>query len=404
MLTAPRLDRLINILKNRDLNPEGYSLTVKDDINKLYDLFDKIEPIGDDEYKVLYISVERGTIEDYGDFEDLKMEGEFETYEEFEKCYKEDYPDDIYWYKITTSRYKNYRAISINSNNIIYADMGLERNDFLEYHICEILGLLIEKIEEIIKMLENNTYNDYISNNLSYKARFGVIKRSDYWNLYLEEKKSLLEDISQEEIDFFVKSANSKVNNRIKHMTSGKYFECVRLAYENNHYELENLTDKELYLKYADGRDEGLRELNEDSSLEFDNWFNDKSHHGGHPWEIMRGHSFARVNLYVAHDEDGYYLSLDGSKILRKVEIAKIYLALTKNNIPIEIYNVNTLKDAFLGNDYIGIVPDYVLPIECGGYFENYKPTEFTHLKEEMFEYINWEPLEKLSLKSKQTN
>ena len=76
--------------------------------------------------------------------------------------------------------------------------------------------------------------------------------------------------------------------------------------------------DKELYLKYADGRDEGLSEIDENSSVEFNKWYNDDNRFGGHPWEIIRGHSFARVNLQVCRDNKGYYLSIDGSGILRK--------------------------------------------------------------------------------------
>ena len=59
-------------------------------------------------------------------------------------------------------------------------------------------------------MLENNIFNDYISKNLSYKNKFGVIKRSDYWELYPDLKKELLNDISQEEINEFIESANEK--------------------------------------------------------------------------------------------------------------------------------------------------------------------------------------------------
>lgn len=278
--------------------------------------------------------------------------------------------------------------------------MDGENNYFENSDLEQLLDFLIYKVKEIIEMLENNTYNDYISNNLSHKNRFGVIKRSDYWNLYPNTKKALLSDISQEEIDGFIKNASDNVNERIKDMTSGKYFECVRLAYTNNNYEINGLSDKELYLKYADGRDEGLTEINPCSSEEFDKWYNDKNRFGGHPWEIMRGHSFYRVNLYIAHDENGYYLSLDGSRILRKIEIAKIFLILNQNNIPIEVHNVEVIKQALTGNDYIGIVPHDIMPIECSSYFKDFKPSEFiNNIEEKKLDYIIWQEVEKAYLK-----
>lgn len=45
--------------------------------------------------------------------------------------------------------------------------------------------------------------------------------------------------------------------------------ECCKLGYVENHYEkADELTAKELYYKYADGRDEGLSEVTEDSTEE----------------------------------------------------------------------------------------------------------------------------------------
>jgi len=401
MITAPKFDALLEVLENKMYNPKAYDGKVKDKLRKLYELLDRIKQLAEDEYKILYFSVEKGKIEDYGNYEELKTYGEVLSYQEFEMRFNEEYPDEFNWYKMTSSRYKNYYSVSINSKNIIYADIESENENFENYQLQELLDFLITKVNDCIKKLENGTYNDYIFNNYSYKNRFGVIKRSDYWNLYPNIRKCLLSEISQEEIDYFLENASDKTDDRIKDMTSGKYFECVGLAYKNiNDYETDNLKDKELYLKYADGRDEGLSKIDENSSLEFDSWYNDDSRYGGHPWEIIRGHSYARVNLYVSHDENGYYLSLDGTKILRKVEITKIFIALNKNNIPIEIHGVNSIKNAFQGNDYIGIVPSEIIPIQCGGYFKNYKPAEFIHLEEDkIFKYIKWEPLEKIELK-----
>lgn len=399
-LTAPEIDRLLRVSEISTFNPHTYHSKIKEKLNQLYILLDKIQPIKDDELKILYFSAEKGTLENYGDYEELKSYGEVSSYQQFENNFKEDYPDDIYWYRLVTSRYKNYRNISINYKGIIYADMDSENNYFENSDLEHLLDFLIYKVKEIIEMLENNTYNDYISNNLSHKNRFGVIKRSDYWNLYPNTKNALLSDISQEEIDDFIKNASENVSERIEDMTSGKYFECVRLAYTNNNYEINGLSDKELYLKYADGRDEGLTEINPCSSEEFDKWYNDKNRFGGHPWEIMRGHSFYRVNLYIAHDENGYYLSLDGSRILRKIEIAKIFLILNQNNIPIEVHNVEVIKQALTGNDYIGIVPHDIMPIECSSYFKDFKPSEFiNNIEEKMLDYIIWQEVEKAYLK-----
>lgn len=398
---APEIDKLLRIFDIKTFNPKSYDNKVKIKLNELYELLDKIKPLdGTDDLKILYFSVNRGTIKEYGDYLELKEYGEVSSYEEFEKNFQEDYPDDVYWYRMVTSKYENYRTISINYKTIVYANMDSETDCFENRQLQELLDFIIYKVSNCLKMLENNTYNEYIRKNLSYKNKFGVIKRSDYWKLYPNIKEELLQEISLKEINDIIESTPLESDNRIKKMTSSKYFECVRLAYLSNNYDIKDLSDKELYLKYADGRDEGLSKIELNSSLEFDNWYNDENKFGGHPWEIMPGHSFSRVNLYISHDDKGYYLSLDGRRILRKIEIAKIYLALKKNNIPIKIHNVDILKNALSGNDYIGIVPREIFPISCEGYFKDYKPLEFTHVEDlKILDYITWEEIEKLYLK-----
>ncbi len=395
-MTAQQLDFLIRFFDNHNLNPQSYDKIAKEKINILYDLLDKIKPIGDDEYKVLYFSVPRGTLEEYVKHYGFDEEDNV-NYQDYVEYFNEDYPDEECWYKLASSKYKKYRMLTINSKVVLYADMDMEDN-FENHTLQDILELLKDKAKEVLNKLEDGTYNSYINENFSYRNRFGVIKRKDYWNIYPDIKDEFLKEISQDEINYFVENASDKTNKRIKEMTSAKYFECVRLAYEAVGYEIGNLADKELYLKYADGRDEGLTKINEDSSLEFNNWYNDDKKFGGHPYEIIRGHSFARVNLNIGYDEDGYYLSLDGTIILRKSEIAKIFNILHKNNIPIRIYQADLLKTAFNGEDEIGIVPNYVIPIQCGGYFKEFKPTEFVHLEDKMFKYIKWESLDKVEL------
>lgn len=401
-MKAPKFDSLLEILSNKNYNPESYDVLVKEKINKLYDLLDKIKPISSDEYKVLYFDVSKGTAQEYGNYKELKECGEVKNYKEYIDRFNTSYPSKIYWYKMISTKYKNYRMITINSKNVIYADMDKE-TIFESSQLQELLDFLISKTKKCLKQLEEGTYNKYIEENYSYSNRFGVIKRQDYWNICPESKEILLNNISQEGIKCFIDHASDRVGNRIGSMTSGKYFEYVGLIYKSIGYDIDNMPNKELYLKYADGRDEGLSQIDENSNIEFDKWYNDDAKYGGHPWEIIRGHSFSRVNLQVRKDGKGYYLLLDG-KILRKIEIIKIFNVLNKNNIPVKIYNADIIKDALRGNDYIGIVPDEIIPIECSEYFKKYRPTEFIHIKNKakenkIFKYIKWEPLENIELR-----
>ena len=47
-----------------------------------------------DNRRELWLKAERGTIDDYDDYESLKDEEVVENYEEFEKMWHEEYPDE----------------------------------------------------------------------------------------------------------------------------------------------------------------------------------------------------------------------------------------------------------------------------------------------------------------------
>ena len=395
MMSAIKFDCLLRTCKNRNLNASGYGPLAKGKINELYDLLDPIEPISNDEYKVLYFSV--GNV-NFKEYKKVNAEEDLDVKEMYQ-YYKEDYPEKVKYYKLISTKYRNFRTISINTTNIICSDMD-KKDYFEDYWLCELLDFLIIKVRECVKMLKRGTYNEYINNNYSYRSRFGVIKRNDYWKLYPDTYDDLLNCISKEEIDYFLDNVGKKETNRIKDMTAGKYYNCVGLIYKNLGYEIEGRSDKELYLKYADGRDEGLRDIDENNPSEFENWYTNREHCGGHPWEILRGHSFYRVNVYPEKDENGYYIYINGRTILRKIEIALIFNVFRKNNIPIVIDDYEILTEAFKGNDYLGIVPSFVLPLMCHGYYKKYKPEEFLHLEVKgIMDYIKWEPLAEVKLK-----
>ena len=48
-MTAIKLDFLISILEIKNYNPEDYDVKVKEKLNILYDLLDKIKPLSEDE-------------------------------------------------------------------------------------------------------------------------------------------------------------------------------------------------------------------------------------------------------------------------------------------------------------------------------------------------------------------
>ena len=88
-------------------------------IDKVYAILEAVEPCGEDNRRELWLKAERGTIDDYDDYESLKDEEVVENYEEFEKMWHEEYPDEISWYHLVTIERDDYRAIFLG-RELIY--------------------------------------------------------------------------------------------------------------------------------------------------------------------------------------------------------------------------------------------------------------------------------------------
>ena len=165
---------------------------------------------------------------------------------------------------------------------------------------------------------------------------------------------------------FFTRSENTEAES----MTATKYFEYCMIAYNTvlnrGTKEDKSLSGEEMYRRYADGRHEGLLDINLDSEQEFADWIDGKhpkKSGGGHPWEIMRGGNTTHIDLSVRrpsyYQKDGFVIELRGESIGRMVETMKMLLAIYNASLPISIANPENVRKRLLGQDNIGIVPEY---------------------------------------------
>ncbi len=373
-------------------------------INELFESIHKIKRCGEDERRELWLCAQRGPIEDYGDFEELKDFGDVDNYEEFENLWRQEYPEEVSWYHLVTVEHNGYKAVFLRNRLVLEIDPRCSDNNYLGEYLYPFIQWLINECEVCVDQMKNDTYNSYISEHLPWRNRTGTILRSDYWKEYPEEKEYYFEDFNQQDRDEFInlmddiKSLN-KPKERVKQMTSGQLFKCCALGYAANHYEGCELSYKEQYRKHADGRDEGLMDLDADNAEEFDEWYNNRERHGGHPWEVCRGGNSTHIDLFVMHDEDGYYLHVRGKSWGRAVEAAKFYLALYRSGVPVTISEGRAMADRFLGIDKIGIVPEGVFPRYCESYFPKEEILDFMNLyledEEKILKYINWQEIPK---------
>ncbi|MBL7965573.1 MAG: hypothetical protein JNK09_01145 [Prolixibacteraceae bacterium] len=218
-------------------------------------------------------------------------------------------------------------------------------------------------------------YNQFIEQNLPWSKRFGKIKKRDYWDIQGDEAVRLdkkLGDETIEKLKIVVSKMESQDIPPLEKMTAGEFFRISEICYNANSYFRNSqfqLTPKEKYLKMADGRDGGLRELEENSPSAFQEWYHSSSWLGGHPWEICRGGNSTHISLYISEVQGKWRVRLAGSSIVRVEETVKMTVTLYDNGVPFELSDAENILLMVTGNDYIGIVPEYIFPRYCHGLF-----------------------------------
>ncbi|WP_458407298.1 hypothetical protein [Anaerotignum sp.] len=381
-LYAPEIIRYIEILsyKNGVRNKE---------MDKWMDLFfqemNRLEPCTENGKRELWLCIERGPIEVFGDYEEAYEAEEVSDYEEFKNWWLEEFPNEKNWYLLETIENQGDRVIALN-HRVIFHYGPNEDNGF--HDSTELIQYLTEVVKECIVEIERGTYNQKLQDELPYFCRTGTISREKYWSIFQEEKEEYFKNISKEDVTEFISiikmEKNKTMSERILNLTANDFFRSCSIGYYANQYQrLEGKTWKEQYNKYADGRCEGLTEIDGDSPEEFLNWYQNRKRCGGHPWEVCRGGNSTHISLYVRKDEFGFFYELVGSSYGRSIETIKFFLALRRNNIPVILHDSEMLMLRLLGKEKIGIVPRGVFPCYCFSRFPGENINDFINLPRE---------------------
>lgn len=385
-IKAPELMQCIEVFKDGK-----FKASESDDliINDIFSLLNKISRFEDkiDKRWKLWLQIDRGTIDDYGSYEEAKEWGEVSSYKEFEEEWKWRFPNKEEWILLWAIEHKddNKRFIFLN-RELVYRSDGEWVYDYNYPKQKRFYKWILYAVSKSIKKIEKNTYNKYVDDNLPYKHRTGVIARKDMWEINPEMKKEYFKELTTKEFKRFIpwicqQKDNLPVGKYIKNMTAKKFYDCCALGYKANKYDgLEGLSSKEQYYKKADRRDEGLSEIKLNSSKEFEEWYNDRERSGGHPWEVVAGGNSTHIDLFVCKNENGYYFAVRGKAYWCTVESIKFYNALRENNIAVVLEDAEEIKRSVLGEDEIGIVPHDVFPRYCESMFPGKDIILFEHL------------------------
>lgn len=206
------------------------------------------------------------------------------------------------------------------------------------------------------------------------KNRYGIVPSSiitasltDIYRIDKDLGRDLCRKFIQlVENGYFMKDENITTNS----MSANDFFEYCKIAYIASARDEDSvdkkLSGKEMYKRYADGRHEGLLDINSKSKKEFGSWIDGthpKKSTGGHPWEIKRGGNTTHIDLSVYRPPYGnsekFRIELRGASVGRLKETIRMFLAIQETGRPISIADPEGIRRRLLGQDNIGIVPSY---------------------------------------------
>jgi hypothetical protein len=260
----------------------------------------------------------------------------------------------------------------------VMAPMGASSPYSLEndYQLARVWEPLITSVRQWLKVVRKDWIkaNKRVQDQYPLGHRFGVVLHAfirtalpDFYRLDKELGKARTRKlVCLIEEGFFLRAENTEVSS----MTAADYFQYCRIAYLAGKRKAEtvdsSLSGRDMYALYADGRHEGLLDIDPTSEQEFADWIDGthpKRGRGGHPWEIKRGGNTTHIDLTVSrpslYRKEGFKVELQGESIGRMVETMRIFLAIHEAKLPITMSDPEGVRKRFLAQDNIGIIPSY---------------------------------------------
>ncbi len=406
VLKAPEIRKTARWLSNLDYGHYNFSATYTESSMKLLDeifsLAKEIAPMGNSAARELYLTADRGPFELY--WEMMFDSGYPETPQELHAEWEHHFPTPLDWFHcvLLDDPENGYKGIILNHKQIIEINPRQEPCGF-PYDVTDLVHWLLTALKRTIDMMRQGSYAEFVSRELPIRQKAGTVKRSDLWALYPDLRDEFFEDLTQKQVDRFLSAIKGQpadleeLPGQLRSMTANDFYTFCSIGYKALGYAVKGQSPQEQYKKYADGRDDGLSEINPDSPEEFHEWLINRDRHGGHPWEICRGGNSTHISLYVCYEDTGYSLILAGSAVSRTIETIKIYLALKAKNLPVFLRDGDILAQRVTGEELIGIVPEGVVPAYCSTWFPGQNVISFMNLPddapEKLAEKCTWQEI-----------
>ena len=330
--------------------------------------FERLEVMGDDDYRGFYIEVPRPAPEEWGDAEELIATGGYESRESFLEDWLACNPMETRWFHVASCRYRDSRSIRItdrkrtrfiiaNRSNCVDAE-----SDYLWYK--EILIGLFDYLERLIDVIVANPdgFNDYVAHNLPYQQRTGRISQKEFDSIVPNFK------IEVEDMETSIKALEDSVNGcsvpLLETMTIRKYCSYYRIA--NEAYETYYRNRGVGECLYVDPQDvpEELRDVVYYKRVKFvdvtemydiDSLDDFRRFATDHYGEL----GLSRLNILASYDRQYRWKIVVSNSYSANVELAiEVATALYKAGVPLMIYDAEKFLKILEEEDYVRLVPE----------------------------------------------
>ena len=374
-------------------------------VDAIFHLLQRIKPSRGGRLWELWLRAPRGPIEDFGNLEEMLENGEIESEEELQSWWLEEFPDPVVWFRFSAVLDAPYRAIFLENRLIM--EERKENAEEYAYDVEDLAQWILEALQEAVAELEAGTYNDDVQENLPVQHRTGIILRHHLWDVDPVYREPFI--LPEDDLARFLAYAGEQpetwreMTERLLSMTANDFYRFCSMGYKANEYPETDLPLRKQYERHADGRDDGLGEIDPDDPEAFSSWLSRQKDSSGHPWEVCRGGNSTHISLQVWKDDSGYLLWLTGKAWSRTLETVRFYLALRDAGLPVFLSEARTLAKRMIGEEMVGIVPEDVTPVYCDSLFPlEQHIIDFEHFpleyKEQLANKVVWQPVPKVRL------
>lgn len=217
---------------------------------------------------------------------------------------------------------------------------------------------------------------------IPYDIRTGKIKGCHILeHLLSQERKKTILDNYQKHIE---------KNLQITEISLNEYLNIVAICYKSTYKkESENLSNLEMYKKWADGRDGGMLSIKDwDSKKEFSEWYHSGVHAGSHPFEIVFSWHDHGIHLYPPN-EQSYCYNLRVTNYVYAWDFLEMINTLIKMEIPFSAGKLDDVLDYLAGDTYFTVnrMDEHHFRYI---YSRKYKQKYFPHIEWEDIKVVEW--------------